>query len=32
VDPAILRDIVEHHLGDLGVFVATIRERMADSG
>lgn len=28
VDPAILRDILEHHLGDLGVFVATIRGRI----
>jgi uncharacterized protein YutE (UPF0331/DUF86 family)/predicted nucleotidyltransferase len=28
VDPAIIRDIVEHHLGDLGVFVAAIRGRI----
>lgn len=32
VDPTILRDIVEHHLGDLGVFVATIRNRIAAAG
>jgi uncharacterized protein YutE (UPF0331/DUF86 family) len=28
VDPAIVRDIVEHHLGDLDLFVAAARERL----
>ena len=27
VDPAIVRDVVEHHLGDLDAFVAAIRAR-----
>jgi uncharacterized protein YutE (UPF0331/DUF86 family) len=27
VDPAIVRDVVEHHLGDLEAFVAAIRAR-----
>ncbi len=29
VDPAILRDVVEHRLGDLPLFVAAIRARLA---
>lgn len=28
VDPAIVRDVVEHHLGDLGRFVGEIRRRV----
>lgn len=28
VDPAIVRDVVEHHLGDLDAFVAAIRGRL----
>jgi uncharacterized protein YutE (UPF0331/DUF86 family) len=28
VDPLIVRDVVEHHLGDLDAFVAAIRDRM----
>ena len=30
VDPAIVRDVVEHHLGDLVDFVAAVRRRLAD--
>ena len=29
VDPAIVRDVVEHHLGDLRTFVAEIRRGLA---
>jgi uncharacterized protein YutE (UPF0331/DUF86 family) len=29
VDPAIVRDVVEHHLGDLDAFVAAIRLQLA---
>ena len=29
VDPAIIRDVVEHHLGDLLAFADTIRRRIA---
>ncbi len=29
VDPAVLRDVVEHHLGDFGEFVASIRRQLA---
>jgi predicted nucleotidyltransferase len=28
VDPSIVRDVVEHHLGDLEAFVAAIRRRL----
>jgi uncharacterized protein YutE (UPF0331/DUF86 family) len=28
VDPKIVRDVVEHHLGDLDAFVAAIRTRL----
>jgi len=28
VDPAIVRDVVEHHLGDLDAFVAAMRARL----
>lgn len=28
VDPAIVKDVVEHHLGDLDAFVAAIRARL----
>ncbi len=30
VDPTILRDVVEHHLGDLTEFVASTRRRLAN--
>jgi len=30
VDPAIVRNVVEHHLGDLTDFVAAIRSRLAN--
>ena len=32
VDPAIVRDVAEHHLGDLEMFVTVVRGRLAAAG
>jgi uncharacterized protein YutE (UPF0331/DUF86 family) len=32
VDPAILRDVLEHHVGDLSIFVTVVRTRLPARG